>query len=201
MEPNPQIVQQQTGSCLQNEAWTCLQPQMLEGSRSSRWEEKATARNSLPNLSPPRNVQDTQPRACVPGSGYMTPFLYTFPRSLVLYPAFLKEMSWELGGGFSGLCVTDGQRHCSNVRKKTSYPKLYKHTLHSLNVFVKYWKHLELHSVMQLKWTHTHLCKARWVLGMGLSRSSLSSSAAGGLTGESWKLGFSFSGDIYRNVD
>lgn len=27
------------------------------------------------------------------------------------------------------------------------------------------------------------------------------SPVAGGLTGESWKLGFSFSGDIYRNVD
>lgn len=173
---------------------------MLEGSRSSRWEEKATARNSLPNLSPPRNVQDTQPRACVPASGYMTPFLYTFPRSSVPYPAFLKELSWELGGGSSGLCVTDGQRHCSNVRKKTSYPKLYKHTLHSLNVFVKYWKHLELHSVTQPK-VDTHASLQGTSGPWDGPEQVLPFIFSGGLTGESWKLGFSFSGDIYRNVD
>lgn len=113
-------------SYLRNEAWAYLQPRCYRAHGAQGEKGRPRLRPRAPvswwtaaPISPPRHLQHS-------AWGLGDPISVPFPRSLVPRPAFLKGLSWELGGGFCGLSVTDGQRHCSNIRKKTSYPKLYK---------------------------------------------------------------------------
>lgn len=124
--------------------------------------------NSTPSLPPPMHL-----RTLSPGPGSLVrlddPVSVHFPQVLSSSPYILERAAMRIGWGILWSVCDWWSETLLQRQKKTSYPKLYKHTLHSLNVFVKYWKHLELHSAAPLTWTHTRLRKARRVLGASLA--------------------------------
>lgn len=74
----------------------------------------------LPNLRPPRSLRNTCPKAVVPQSEPMTPFLSTSPTSLACSSCISDGADGEPGGGFSGLSVTAGSEACSKAGKNLS---------------------------------------------------------------------------------
>lgn len=142
--------------------------------------------------------QNTQPGAWVPGQARWPHFCH-FPQALSSSPCILERAAMRIGPGLLWSACDWWSETLLQRQKKTSCPKSYKHTLHSLNVFVKYWKHRELHSAAPLAGTHTHI-SARHVGSLGRAWQLLPFVFGGGLTDESWTRGFSFSGHNYKNV-
>lgn len=106
-EPHPQIVQQ-IYSYLWSKSWTCLQPQLLQGfvelkrRRRSKGSEPCGPR-SLGLVSSLTRFPNLHPSSCLESPAHSVQSLRFLicilsPDPWFVQPAFMMELSWELGG-------------------------------------------------------------------------------------------------------